>query len=547
VLERKRFDGVSRYFGGLTTGQKAAAGLLVAVMVGTGVWVAGRSTRGAMEPMLDQAFTDADVASITERLKSKAIPSEVHDGKVFVASDKKFDALSDLYYNAVLTGGTESGFDTLFKQMSAFDPPSKTEKMFNRARETTMEGVIARFKGVRKATVLIDPTNERHISGSILPSAMVDVQTRGDANARQISTAAVNVLTGAVANLSRERVKVTIDGASFNVAAANNEEIATDDVLARKQQCEQMYVSKVRRLLSYIPEVVVSVSVDLDLQSKELEKRSVDPDNYVLEEIKNETTVSGATGEPAADGLVANAVPPERTENKKVEHSLVTGETIEKSRTPAGRETVKSASVAVPRSYFVGIYRHATHNDEDPDDALLQPVVDARAAKIRGLVKNALGLESDSDVTVEPYDDAAPAAVAATGAATSAAPVVGVVAAAPTQMPSTAAMINAHAHDIALVLFGGMTLVGISLILRRGAARPITVMSSEAAQRAALLNGALVEGPVGGMHGGGQGNGYGCGQEEAEAHRMFRRVRDVVADRPEDAARVLREWIYQEP
>jgi flagellar biosynthesis/type III secretory pathway M-ring protein FliF/YscJ len=33
---------------------------------------------------------------------------------------------------------------------------------------------------------------------------------------------------------------------------------------------------------------------------------------------------------------------------------------------------------------------------------------------------------------------------------------------------------------------------------------------------------------------------------DEQAHRIFRRVRDVVGENPEQAARVLRGWIYQE-
>jgi hypothetical protein len=45
-------------------------------------------------------------------------------------------------------------------------------------------------------------------------------------------------------------------------------------------------------------------------------------------------------------------------------------ETVQKSHTPAGKETVRSASVVVPRSYFVGLYKRASRKDIEPDDAL---------------------------------------------------------------------------------------------------------------------------------------------------------------------------------
>ena len=224
-----RFAWVARYLAGLSAGQKLTAGTLIVVMIATAVWFsnggsgASRAPKaGGWEVLLDQPFTEANVNSIVDRLRTSSIPCQLRNGKIYVPAERKLDALSDLYYSAVLTGPSEGGFDTLVKQMSAWDAPSKTDKLFNRARETMVEQVIARFHSVRKATVLIDPTNERHISGSILPSAMVDIQTEGggsDASERQLANAAANVLTGAVANLSGERVKITIDGASFNTAA----------------------------------------------------------------------------------------------------------------------------------------------------------------------------------------------------------------------------------------------------------------------------------------------------------------------------------------
>src|SRR5207248_10582971 len=106
------------------------------------------------------------------------------------------------------------------------------------AREVRVPNMIGHFPTVRRATVLIDPTNERHISGSIVPTATIDVQTRAGetSSRRQLADAAVNVVTGAVAALSRENVKVTIDGASFNVPS--DDALAGADALERRQQCE---------------------------------------------------------------------------------------------------------------------------------------------------------------------------------------------------------------------------------------------------------------------------------------------------------------------
>src|SRR5439155_5906966 len=166
----------------------------------------------------------------------------------------------------------------------------------------------------------------------------------------------------------------------------------------------------------------------------------VDSEKPISAEINPTASVSDGAAEAsntvasaiAAATVLANAVPaltdhtdpapataaPAEKKEAKPELSSPTRETVQKSHTPAGKETVRSASVVVPRSYFVALYMRANRKQQEPDDALLQPVVDAHLARIRGLVKNALGLERDGEVTVEPYDD--DATIIATAAPTAA-------------------------------------------------------------------------------------------------------------------------------
>ena len=231
---------------------------------------------------------------------------------------------------------------------------------------------------------------------------------------------------------------------------------------------------------------------------------------------------------------------------------MVTSETVQKSRTPAGRETPRSASVVVPRSYFVGIYRRANRKQGqagDPDDALLQPVVDAHLAKIRGLVKNALGLERDEDVTAESYDDAgSPAAMAAAPLPPNAAPNAATVAAVTAVPNPSAALLKANPQQIALAVLLVMTVVLFSMLMRKragvnGVPATVAMSSSAPASRGAIVLSGTLESPaqttaVPGVPGA-------TPADEADAHRMFHRVRDVVGENPDDAARVLREWIYQ--
>src|SRR5688572_1183545 len=183
-----KFDRLQRALAELTPARRLLAGTLVAVMIATGVWACSRATArsssssshnggaggSAMEPVLDQAFAEADVARIVKHLDAKSVEHKVEAGKVFVAADKRLDVLSDLFYAGILSGGADksSAFDALVKKMTAWDAPSKTDKMFNHFREETVERVIGNWAGVRKVTAVIDPTNQRHLGGeSIVPTA----------------------------------------------------------------------------------------------------------------------------------------------------------------------------------------------------------------------------------------------------------------------------------------------------------------------------------------------------------------------------------------
>lgn len=516
---------------GLSAARKLALGAIVAMMIVAIVWLSQQmsASSGRMEPVLDQAFADADLIVIGDHLRERKISHELRDGRVYVPADRKMDVLSELIYANVVTGNTENGFDAMIRQSSVFDTPSKTDKMFNRAKEMTLARVVGGFKGVRRATVMIDPTNERHIGGEITPSALVDIQTREKAGAspRELASAAVNAVTGAVSTMDRAKVRVTIDGASHN---AGSEEI-TADVMERRQQCEQAYVTKVRQLLSYIPDVLVSVSVDLNVQSMEEEKRIIDPENYLHVEKRVETR-SGKDDAASDLGVIVNAVPriaenaSAGSANSTSEYSLLPSETVQKTRIPAGKETVLSASIAVPRSYLVNLYqRGAREAAKEPDDALLQPIADAQLTRVRKLVRNSLGLKNDADVAVEIYEDAAAVA-----------PVAPAVASAETSVIPSVKTLKAHTKEISYAAAGVVGLVALSMMFRRGGGAADADFAPEGAAPRAVPARVRVTPPV-------------VQREIAEdddTSDLLRQVRELAARQPDDASRVIRDWIYKD-
>src|SRR5262249_29401073 len=73
-----------------------------------------------------------------------------------------------------------------------------------------------------------------------------------------------------------------------------------------------------------------------------------------------------------------------------------------------GHETVTAASVNVPRSYFVNVFKRANPDAKDPGDVVLQSIVSSELDKIRRQVKACLDLKDANMVSVDFYADATP-------------------------------------------------------------------------------------------------------------------------------------------
>jgi flagellar biosynthesis/type III secretory pathway M-ring protein FliF/YscJ len=463
---------------GLSNGRKLLLGVLTAAVVAGGIWWGRLPAQQVMEPVLDQQLEPAQLAQITSHLSGKGVAFKLDAGKVLVSADKKLEVLADLLYEDLLPNNTESGFDAVIKQSSIWDSGTKLDHMYTRAKEVTLQSVISRFPGVKKATVLIDPTSEQHINGSVTPSALVDIQTRGQVkNARQLATAAVNAVLGAQSNLSRTKVQVTIDGAPCRILEGK-QELAEIELQERIQQREQACVSKVRQQLSFIPDALISVSI---------------PDAQPVT----------ATATHASDTLVANT----GSAAPAAQHAEV--------------EAVMTASVAVPRSYFVKIYNRSNQKLTDPGDGLLQPLIDLELEKIRKLVKSCLAIRSDDDVTVECYHDLLPSAPMLATTATASMPIM--------------MLVSRHTREVGIGAASVVALLLIPLLLRRG--KPQASAVSSRPIHAALFN------P---RHYDELENERVEEIEDVDAHEPARQLQAVVQDDPDAAANLVERWISEQ-
>jgi len=537
---KSQLDRIQLQLTGLSATQKMLTASLVAIMVLTVLWWGKFAATPVMEPLLSQAFAPDDVSRITLQLEAKNIDYKVVGDKILIPADRKFEVLADLGYARLLPQDTKTGFDEMVNKMTAWDPTSKTEMFMNHGKETMIAQIIRRFPNVNNADVIIDPTVKRMIDGSIQPSATINITMRdGVKPDRHLIQAAADVVAGAQAGMSRSRVKVIVDGVSYDAGDKSNNGLSvSNDIVELIRLHERHYSDKISEQLAFIRGAMVSVTVKLNTETKREVSKVVDPKNTVQKEIKTQnrteetvsnsgmTTEAGALPNTSLSTGSGGGGSTSTVEENKVDYFIETSQKQTETSTPAGDATVIAASVRVPRSYFVGIYKNANPQGKEPDNTLLQPLIDAELPQIQKDVKTCTGLTDDLAVNVSTYFDAIPLMATAPSTATA----------------SVTSMVGGYSKEIAV---GGLALVSlfmVTMMVRKGQPAPLILPASITKADAVQLSaGETIAGEA--SEGASALDGMELDEDHVKTQQMLDQVTTMVKENPEGAASLVKRWM----
>jgi flagellar biosynthesis/type III secretory pathway M-ring protein FliF/YscJ len=534
---------------GLTPSQKMLAAALVVIMAMTLSWWARYAGEPDMEPVLNQTLSENDVQQILARLDAKGIPHRLQGtDKILVPPDRKFEILADLGYSRLLPKSTETGFDSIIKQMNVFDSDSREGALWNEAKQRTLAQVISDFPGVVSARVVIDDKNDRRLDGSsIVPSAMVNIQTReGHGPLKQLAAAAADVVSGAVAGLARSRVVTVIDGVTIKVGDKDNLDSlsGSDDIVEAQHTHEEMYRQKILEQLGFINGLMVSVTVQLNTKTSDSLITTNDPKGVIQKEIqtdehKEETPIPAGPSQPEA-GVVPNtgmSVVPGTSagggtatiETNKTQYLVDVPKTEQKVHQGPGDAVPVAAAVRVPRSYFIASYRNA-NSGKDPDENTLKQYAGDELNVIRKEVKACTMIKDDSQVTVNWYSDAMPALGSTPSAAPSSSPM--------------SLLFSGHVKEIGIGALALISLFMVSMIVRKGAPVPVlaaTVTEETETNPTRLKTAMELAGEVGESDQAMEG--MELGDEEVKSQQMVEQVSSMVGDNPDTAATLIKRWM----
>jgi flagellar M-ring protein FliF len=387
---------IASHVGGLPTTAKLLIGALMVILVLSLLVVAQFAGRPSMVALPIDMGPEARAAALSS-LERAGIPHEESGGKLLVPADQKFTALAQLNEQSVISG-PEIDFDALVRQESPFITREQSRRRWQIAKMNVLSALISRFEGIEKATVMADqPERQGFGEAHVAPTASVNVVPRGEGLTQSQVEAIANLVAGAQPGLKAADVKVIDSKRGRSYQARRAEDLAAGNYLELKQAAEKDVLEKIEHLLRYIPGILISVNALVD--ARQVERRTDSYEDPKLATIRSQTRSieSRSASQPQEPGIRPNtgvAI------SGATSGSQLTDERSDEVNQPAfpvaathttdrkGYALEVHASIGVPRSYFVGLYRVEKNDPQAaPDDSALEAVAAPHRARIKAAVE----------------------------------------------------------------------------------------------------------------------------------------------------------------
>lgn len=385
---------------------KLLIGSLVVILLLVGFLVVQYAAKPEMVPIT--SFAGDRQNDVAAHLKQRGIDVVIEGNQMLVPYDQRVDALAAMESSGLMARDTANAFDDVILKSSPWDPSAKTTMAFLQAKQKFLGQVIGKMKGIRAADVVISMPQQTGFGRThVKPSASVNVVMQGGGKMnKQLVEAIASLVGGAVAEMSPREVVVidAVDGRAHRVS--DPDEVTSDQLTANIVQQENRYTEKINGLLRYIPGVIVAVSVRTDaIQNQNVvEYKYLDSQPLELERTKTqETTDTRNAGEPGArsntgaDVVAGSSKTGSSSKTEEIETKFaaapLTGHTTKKMIGQVPQDV--NVTVNVPRSFFVSLFKRGKPADTaEPDDATLQPLVDAHLTDIKKQIEPLIKTEA---------------------------------------------------------------------------------------------------------------------------------------------------------
>lgn len=553
---------IQKYLSMLTVSQKLLIASLLVVMLMTLFVVHQYASDGEFQELAPGA-TPAEIQTIAAHLQSTGQVYREIDGKIMVPSSSQRRVFDSLVQNGKAPADNRIYFDNLIEKQSWTQNYQQNEQLANIARQNELARSIMAMNGVTKAQVFLDVPKRRGI-GIVdrTPTASVVVVASGGVNQNTVDSIA-HLVSSSTAGLSVENVRV-IDGVTNRQMKASSEnEFSVASYAEAAAAFERQARDKITDTLSYIPGVIVSVSAQVSMEHRQETDRRFHNEGEGSAALVSRTSAQNLDQTSARRGGETGVRPNvgadvtqagsggDRLNDSSEETEFATGLGGRETQRviPGGRLQKMNAVVNIPRSYFVAVWqsRQPVQDGADtpvPTDADLEFVRDEELDRIRqqvarlidfsamvegGTIDMATLMQESVVVSMIPV---VPDFIAMTGSSNSSGGLLGV--GGPIALGELIKTVGIGA--LALVSLGFVVMTAFKANRRDELPTAEELVGIPPALQDAddIVGEALeADSALAGLE---------LSDEELKTRKMREQIKELVTDRPEQAAKVINRW-----
>lgn len=526
---KTHFEQIRQHLGQLSTSAKMAVILLAIIVTLSLAWIVSAAASPERVAVFDAQMAGDELIRAEQIISRQGIDVEVSNGQLMVPEDARMAAIAALASEEIAGPAGSPGLLELALSSSPFTTKDQSDRIWGEVEQARMSQFITAFPKVKRAQVILKVGSpggigRRHVA----PTASVHLVMRsGQVTDPRMRRAIADQVSGAVPGLKRSDVRI-VDSTNGRSFTASEDGGGDDEKLEAIQQWQTYCERNVRSALGEIPNVLVAVfpvpDTTQSVQTKTL--TYADPVLAKIEAASEETTNAGPTAaEPGANANTSARLPSvatvgsssERSESASAARFGETRKTTLEGRSVGLKDV--TVSVSVPRSHLVRVFRSKSGNDEtsEPTDSDL----DGLLARIGDRVRPALGIEDDKQMNVDWYVGGEPEVVQ--------------VAAQAGVLPT----IIGNGKSVALGTLAVLALGMVMMFARRRAPEPPSFDSDFTPEGLLDTTVGAVDGSEGALE------GIELDEDAIRSQRVVDQVGEMVRERPDSAANLVRRWIEQ--
>lgn len=256
---------IQKYLGQLTLTHKLLVAMVAVIAVMSLLLVWTWSAKQEYAEFLPRA-NEAEQTKAAEWLRDHDVTPLMKSGRPWVPAAQHHALFSQYAQSGNLPQDTSMLFQGMLERQTWYTTRQQNDQTYNLALQNELSAVISKFNGISKATVIIDAPERQGLgAGSRKPTASATVFAEGKGGLDQATVDAIAALiAGSKAGLTIESIRVIDGNLRRQRRATAMEDLAASTYLEDVTKWENVTREKLVTFLSYIPEVMVAVTAQID-------------------------------------------------------------------------------------------------------------------------------------------------------------------------------------------------------------------------------------------------------------------------------------------